>query len=195
MTGSAPTARPGNRLMWTIVGLLALAALLLWGSSRFTWSWSITRSALRGNVVDQANGGTAVPALAPLALLALAAVAALVAIGGWLRRIVGVLLLAAGAAAVWLGISGLGGVFGAQPVGYPRSQILVAHGFALLGGVVLVGAAVLVLRYAARLPRLGAKYEAPPGAGDRARAGGRRAANPDAELWQALSEGKDPTQD
>ena len=181
--------------MWMIVGLLVLAALLLWGASRFTWSWSIGRTALRGNVVDQADGATAVPALVPLALLSLAGVAAVLAIGGWLRRIVGVLLLAAGIAVLWLAVSDLGSVFGAQPDGYPRSQVLAGHGFALLGGLVLVGVAVLVVRYATRLPKLGARYEAPAGAADGARAGGRRAANPDTELWQALSEGKDPTQD
>jgi len=181
--------------MWTVVGLLVLAALLLWGASRLTWSWSLTRTALRGNVVDQADGATAVPALMPLALLALAAVAALLATGGWLRRMVGVLLYAAGIAVLWLSAADLGHVFGTQPDGYPRSQILAAHGFALVGGLVLVGVAVLVVRYAARLPKLGAKYAAPAGPGSDARAGGRRAANPDTEFWQALSEGKDPTQD
>ena len=49
----------------------------------------------------------------------------------------------------------------------------------------LVGAAVVVVRNAIRLPRLGGNYQTPAVA--------RRRKDPDTELWQALSEGRDPT--
>jgi uncharacterized membrane protein (TIGR02234 family) len=169
------------------VGLLILAALAMWGASRMTWSWSIQPTPLHGNVVAPVDGRTATPALVPLALLSLAAVAALFAVGGWLRRIIGALLLIAGIAVLWLGINDLGGVFGAHPNGYPRWQILGAHGLTLVGGVLLAIVGVLVVRAATALPKLGARYEAS--------AGTRKRANPDAELWQALSEGRDPTED
>jgi uncharacterized membrane protein (TIGR02234 family) len=178
-------ARPGARLMWTVVLVLVLAAVALWAASRFTWSWSVTRTPLRGNVVERADGSQAVPALVPLALLSLAGVAALLAVGGWLRRVVGALLLIAGLAVLWLAGSDLGAVFGSHPSGYPASQVLAGHTFALLGGVLLVLVGVLVLRAAGRLPKLGSRYETP------ARA--KRAPNPDAALWQELSEGRDPT--
>jgi hypothetical protein len=124
-------------------------------------------------------------ALVPLAVLALAAVAAVLAIGGWGRRLVGLLVGVAGGVAVWAGISGLSAVFGPHPVGYPQSQILFGHGLAVLAGLLLVAVAVLVVRAAARLPRMGAGYQTPSAA--------RRRRDPDTELWQALSEGRDPT--
>lgn len=167
------------------MALLAVGAGLLWLASRFTWTWSIDRTPLRGNVVAVRTGDQAVRALVPLALLALAAVAALLAVGGWLRRIVGVLVGCAGLAVLWLAIGDLGSVFGTHPNGYPLSQILAGRGIAVLGGVALGIAGLLTVRGAGRMPRLGARYAAPAEA--------KRAANADAELWHALSEGRDPT--
>jgi hypothetical protein len=173
--------------MWTVVLLLVLGALALWLASLVTWIWSRQLTPLRGNVVSSQTGGQAATALVPLALLSLAAIAAVLAIGGWLRRIVGVLVGCAGVAALWTAMHDLPGVFGAHPFGYPQSQILAGHGLAVLGGLLLVAAGVLVVHGAARMPKLGASYQTPAAA--------KRAANPDTELWQALSEGKDPTQD
>jgi hypothetical protein len=124
-------------------------------------------------------------ALVPLAVLALTAVAAVLAIGGWGRRLVGLLVGVAGGAAVWAGTSGLSAVFGAHPIGYPQSQVLFGHGLAMLAGLLLVAASALVVRNAARLPRMGGGYQTPSAA--------KRRRDPDTELWQALSEGRDPT--
>jgi uncharacterized membrane protein (TIGR02234 family) len=165
--------------------LLVLGAGALWLSSRLTWSWSRQVTPLRGTVVVTQNGGQVSSVLVPLALLALAAVAAVLAIEGWARRLVGLLVGVAGVGAVLAGANGLSGVFGAHPAGYPSASVLAGHGLALLAGLLLVTAAVLVVRAATRMPRMGGGYQTPSAA--------KRRKDPDSELWQALSEGRDPT--
>ncbi|RZS34299.1 tryptophan-associated transmembrane protein [Herbihabitans rhizosphaerae] len=112
-------------------------------------------------------------ALVPLALLALAGIAGLIATAGLARRVLGAVLALAGLAAAWLAVAADGGFA-------PR-------GLAVAGGLLIVTGGVLVVRHAADLPRLGARYQAsnakPSTDGD-----------PDADLWRALSEGRDPTE-
>jgi hypothetical protein len=173
--------------MWTVVLLLALGALVVWLASRLTWTWTTQLTPLHGRTVVRQAGSQVEPGLVALALLALAGIAAVLAIGGWFRRIVGGLVVVAGLAVLWIGVSGLPGVFGAHPAGYPRWQVLGGHALALVGGLLLIAAGALVVRAAARLPKLGGSYQTPSAA--------KRAATSEAQLWQALSEGKDPTQD
>lgn len=177
--------RPGARPLWTVIGLLVLGAGALWLASSLTWSWSRELTPLRGSVVVTQKGGEVSPSLVPLALVALAAVAAVLAIGGWGRRLVGALVGIAGLAAVWAGVTDVSTVFAAHPAGYPVSQVFIGHAAAVLAGLLLVAAAVVVVREAARLPRLGGGYQTPSVA--------KRRKDPDTELWQALSEGRDPT--
>lgn len=184
-----PTAervrRPGVRPLWIVIVLLVVGAGALWLSSRLTWDWSRDVTPLRGTVVTTRSGSQVASALNPLAILALAAVAAVLAIGGWVRRVVGVLVGIVGLAAIWLGVDGVWRVFGTQPAGYPRSQVAGGHLLAIVAGLLIVAAAIQVVRYADVLPRLGGSYQA-PGAP-------RKRRDPDAELWQALSDGEDPT--
>src|SRR3982074_215742 len=98
--------RSGIRPLWTVVGLLVLGAGALWLSSRLAWSWSRETTPLRGTVVVARNGADVSSVLIPLAVLAVAAVAAVLAIGGWARRVVGVLVGLAGVATVWAGTIG-----------------------------------------------------------------------------------------
>ena len=185
--GQATPVRPtpNRRPLWMIiVGLLAGAGLL-WASSKLAWSWSVEVTPLHGKVVDARDGATEATALVPLALLSIAAIAAAVATSGWPRRIVGGLVVLAGLGMIVVAFTHLAAVFGAHPNGYPLSQIVLAHVFALLAGVLVAPAGTLIIRGAADLPRLGANYETP--------AGGKRKRDPDDELWRALSEGEDPT--
>jgi uncharacterized membrane protein (TIGR02234 family) len=168
-----------------VIVLLVLGAAALWLASRLTWSWSRELTPLRGTVVVTRRGTEVAAALVPLAVVALAAVAAVLAIGGWWRRLVGVLVGIAGLAAVWFGVRDLGRVFGTHPDGYPLSQALSGHLLAVLAGLLVLGAAVLVVRHSATMPRMGGGYQTPSAA--------RRRRDPDTELWQALSEGRDPT--
>ncbi|RKT56819.1 tryptophan-associated transmembrane protein [Saccharothrix australiensis] len=140
--------------------LLLGGAAALWGSSSLVWDASADR-----------RGDEVVPALGPLALLCLAAIAAVVALGGRLRRALGVLVAAAGGTAAFLGLSTAG-----APAG---------RGLAALAGALVLGAgAVLVVRGPA-MPGLGGGYRTPGAA--------RRAADPERELWNALERGDDPT--
>ena len=93
---------PERRPLWTVVGLLALAALLLWVSSLMTWSWTQHSDPLTGVVTTKLNGSEREAALVPLALLALALIAAVVATGGLVRRIAGGVVFLVGVGTVWL---------------------------------------------------------------------------------------------
>jgi len=177
--------RSGVRPLWTVILLLVLGAAVLWLASRLTWAWSRQLTPLRGTVVVTQRGSEVAAALMPLAFLALAAVAAILAIGGWWRRLVGVLVGVAGLASIWVGANGLPGVFAAHPDGYPLSQVVTGHALAVLAGVIVILAGALIVRNAAGMPRLGGTYQTPSAA--------RRRRDPDTELWQALSEGRDPT--
>jgi uncharacterized membrane protein (TIGR02234 family) len=171
--------------LWTVIGLLVVGAAVLWLSSRLTWSWSRELTPLRGTVVVGKRGSEVAPALVPLAILAVAGIAAVFAIGGWGRRLVGVLVGVAGLAAVWVGVDGLPAVFGAHPGDYPLSQVVIGHLLAVLAGLLVLAAGVQVVRHANGMPRLGGSYQTPSAA--------KRRRDPDTELWQALSEGRDPT--
>jgi hypothetical protein len=140
--------------------LLLLGAVALWGASAMSWDASADRS-----------GGDVVPALTPLALLFLAAIAAVVALSGWVRRVLGVVVLLAGAATAFQGVDVDGPVTG--------------RGLVLLGAALAVAAGVLLLVRGSSMPRLGGGYRT-PGAVE-------RTADPERELWNALERGDDPT--
>ncbi|WP_052020505.1 Trp biosynthesis-associated membrane protein [Actinokineospora spheciospongiae] len=168
-----PPGPPPRRLLWTVVGLLVLSAAGLWGSSYLTWSTSIgtvpgTGAATSADVPVSA----ALPSVVPLAVLALAGVAGVLALGPVPRRVAGALLAAAGLVPVWQAVAGTGGAVPA------RLAVAVA-------GLVMAAAGGVLLIRGARLPRMGARYAAPGAAKESART--------DDDLWQALSEGEDPT--
>ncbi|ROP40953.1 MULTISPECIES: Trp biosynthesis-associated membrane protein [Saccharothrix] len=153
-------ARPGRRPLWIVVALLLLGAVALWGASALSWDASADRS-----------GGDVVPALTPLALLCLAAIAAVVALSGWVRRLLGAVVLLAGAAAAFQGVDADGPVTG--------------RGLVLLGAALAVAAGVLLVVRGPAMPRLGGGYQTPGAA--------KRTADPERELWNALERGDDPT--
>jgi hypothetical protein len=156
-TGAQRTTVRSPRTLLVACAGLAGAAALLWGASAATWSAGRT-------------GAQAAPSLTGVALLALAGVAGLVATAGVLRRVVGVLLAAAGAVQGVLAVVA-GGALGP----------LLAAG----GGAVLLAAGVVVVLRERVLPRFGARYAA---AGDR-----RAQRDPDRAAWEALDAGEDPT--
>ncbi|GAB2986505.1 Trp biosynthesis-associated membrane protein [Saccharothrix stipae] len=155
-----PVARPGRRPLWIVVALLLLGAVALWGAAGLTWDPSADRS-----------GADVVPALTPLALLCLAAIAAAVALSGWVRRVLGGVVLLAGAAVAFQGVDAEGPTTG-------RGLVLVAAALVVCAGL------LLVVRGSA-MPRLGGGYQTPGAA--------KRTADPERELWNALERGDDPT--
>ena len=201
--------RPARALGLVVVALVA-AAVLLWASSRLTWVSASWDTPLRGRVLAAATGAATEPVLVPWALLSLAAVAGVLATSGWGRRAVGVVTAVAGLWALVRALTGLAApAADALPDALPDAAresgrlAGVAVGvagpvLAALGALLLAGAGVLVALVAPRLPRLGARYDAPTGApaspsspGTRGRPA--RGADPDAELWKALDAGEDPT--
>jgi uncharacterized membrane protein (TIGR02234 family) len=168
-----------------IVAGLLLSAALLWGSSRL--AWFVTLRELPGGawVPEETLGAQQQPALIPLALLSLAAIAAAVAVGGWLRRGVGVLVALAGLAALWLGFGSLDGVFGSHSAHHPIAAMVTGRLLAVAAGFCLLGCGLTLVRATKSLPRLGTAYQAPGAA--------RKQRNPEQRMWEALSEGEDPT--
>jgi hypothetical protein len=142
--------RPARRPLWIVALLLGAAAAALWGSGRTE------------------SGADGARWQVPLALLALAGIAGTVAVGGWPRRVLGIVLGSIGIGACALS-AGTGLALG------------------VLAGALLIVAGLVTVVYGMRMPRLGAAYQTP---------GARRGADDsDRQMWQALSEGKDPTTD
>ncbi|SEC22627.1 Tryptophan-associated transmembrane protein (Trp_oprn_chp) [Amycolatopsis tolypomycina] len=177
---AAPAAK---RPLWMMVVALLLGALALWGASRLTWFAEFRDGGVRGTVLYRETGEQRASALVPLALLALAGVAGLVATGGWARRVLGVVLALAGVAAVWLGVAGVR--FSGYADGLPVTEMLLGRGLVVLGGILVATGGLAAVKGASRATRLGAKYAAP--------ATRKKVRDPDAQLWDALSEGEDPT--
>jgi len=193
---------PARRLSAALLAL-GVAAFALWLATRLVWLRAAYQSPLRGSVTVQATGAQLRPELAAIALVAVAAAAAIVATSGWARRLVGVLVAAAGGWAVWLSLApgdavpgdavpGRAGSGTALESGPPADAVAVglpAHTAApLLGigaGLLLVAAAVGVVCWANAMPRLGARYAAPGTA--------RRVPDRDTQWWDALDAGQDPT--
>lgn len=166
-----------------VIGTLLLGAAALWGASRLVWSAQLRNAGVRGMLLETQNGAQHSGALVPLALLAVAGVAGAVAIGGWPRRILGVILAVAGLWACWIAVDGVS--FGGFPPGAPVWQLFTGRGLALLGGILVLVGGLSATRHAGAMPRLGARYAAPSVT--------KTARDPGTELWEALSEGEDPT--
>lgn len=179
MTSPASHKRP----LWTVTALLLLGAAALWGSSRLVWSARPRDAGVRGIVLDTQTGAAFSGALIPLAVLALAGVAGMIATGGWARRLLGVVLMIAGSAACWVAVDGTS--WSGYAPGAPVGQIFAGRGSAALAGILVVAGGLLGVRHASAMPRLGVRYSAPS-----VKKTGRDA---DTELWEALSEGDDPT--
>jgi len=180
---SEKVAAPSKRPLWMVLTALLLGAAALWGASRMTWYAQFRDAGVRGMVLYTENGSQRAGALVPIAVLALAGVAGMVATGGWPRRILAVVLALGGVAACWVAFDGLR--LSGYADGLPESQMLIGRGLAVLGGILLIIGGLGGVKGAGRMPKLGARYSAP---------GTQRAArDPDIELWEALSEGEDPT--
>jgi len=154
-----------------VVLLLLLGALVLWGASGLTWATEAVERPGAAVTTIARSGSDIAPELVPLAVLCAAAVAAVVALSGWVRRVLGGILLAAGLGAAWVTVAARGS--------------LPPRGLALLGALLVVAAGVLLLVRGQAMPRLGGSYQTPAAA--------KRSADPDQDLWRALERGDDPT--
>ncbi|MFC8528576.1 TIGR02234 family membrane protein [Nocardia sp. NPDC057227] len=208
----APKAS-GRRYPVGPVVLLAIAAGLMWVTSRMTWVTVTSSDGLTEPRTDELNGGTWFGALTPLALVLLAAIAAVFATRGWLRRFLGVLVtLVAAVTAVppfaLLTGSGDPGQRGATLAGLPGRAVVTGAQTAVFPALIAVAAALAAFTAGvllARMPResaeLSGRYDAPAvrraAAGaelDKARSG-EDADLSERVLWDAIDAGADPTAD
>lgn len=180
---------------------LVLAATALWVASRMTWVEVTSFDGLGQPRTVALTGGSWSTALVPLAVLLLAAAVATLAVRGWPLRVLAILAAITSAGTAYLAIS----LWVARDVGVRASNLagspvadLVGTQRHFGGAVITVVAAAVTLVSAALLLRSATKDRS--GVARYARRGGVWADHPDnamseRQLWDALDEGVDPTQD
>ena len=109
-----------------------------------------------------------------VALLALAGLVGMFAVGCWARRVLGAIVVLAGGFVGWQATAAAG-----------PWNLFSGRGLAVLGGVLLLAAGLLVVRHATRLPTMGAK--------DQLADAEHRSGDPHRDMWDDLSQGEDPT--
>ncbi|CAM3686650.1 TIGR02234 family membrane protein [Tsukamurella strandjordii] len=188
--------------------LLLLAAIAVWGASRMTWMRADINDFLSpGRTVDIV-GHTWASALTVLPLVFLAAIAAALAVKGWARVAVAVVVAAAAIGSAFPAIQ----VITQEPdvkyietilelapkdIVVQADKVIAGPLVAVLGGVLAVAAATLLLR-GQRGGGMDSKYSAP--AARRAELEKRvfETAEPEnsseRDLWDALDSGDDPTE-
>ena len=177
-----------NLLGPAILGLLATGGGALW-ALRSQWSSATASTAGLPEVDLSVSGSDVVPGAVGLAILVMAAAAGVIAAGPRLRRVIGGLVVAAGALGVVLVTSTGSGTARARAldeaavsgteVAWDQSiaQPLAAVAFA---AAALVGA--LIAWQGPRWATMGRRYETPA------------AREPDSsDLWKAMDDGVDPT--
>ncbi len=171
-TAPAPESRPRStaaRRPMVLAALVLLGAAACTAGSAMTWWTADYLDPLTGPLTLTASGADCCPELVPVALVALAGFGATLASQGWLRRLVGVVLLAGGLLVAVRAVTAMtavpatlpgGLVRPADPVGpaqlHPAGPIL-----AVAGGVLIAVAGVLVAAGRGAYRRLGARYDAP----------------------------------
>jgi uncharacterized membrane protein (TIGR02234 family) len=198
-------------LLFAVVG----ASVVLLAAGR---TWSRGQVAFQGSAIHvSATGAQTTGVPGALALVALASAVAVFAVRGFGRRLVGVLLALAGAAALAVCVTAATGSAelnrkAAAAVGLSHADATgVTHSawpwLGVVGGVLLVLAGLLVITRGRDWPGMSSRYEAPerrrvgrsgPAAARSAAASAARstaAAEPatPADFWKALDRGEDPT--
>jgi uncharacterized membrane protein (TIGR02234 family) len=197
-------AQPGPRGRLTIRTaqvLLVLAAAGLWAAARLTWVELRTFDGLGPPTRITLSGAAWSAALLPLALLLLATAVAALAVRGWALRMLAVLVAVASLATGYLAISLLvipdvaprGADLARVPVlelvgsqrHYPGPVITLATAACTLVG------AVLLMRAATSARGTATKYVTP--AARRSLARRDEGVMSERMIWDALDEGRDPT--
>jgi Tryptophan-associated transmembrane protein (Trp_oprn_chp) len=164
-----------KRPLWIIVVLLLGTAAALWGATKVSWVPAVaSEPAHQPGLGTGAPGAVAPSSLTELALLALASLVGMFAVGGWVRRALGGIIVVAGGFVCWRA--------SAEPGPW---ELFTGRGVALLGGLLFVAAGLLIIRFATELPTMGVRYELANTE--------RRSGDPDKDMWDDLSHGDDPT--
>lgn len=176
---------PGRRLAQAVLLCLAGAGLALWAVTR-VWSKSVTaRTGLTDLRADH-PGTDAAPLVLGLALVGLAGAGALLATRGALRRVLGVLIILAGAGVAVAAVAGRVGL----DVGAAGAGATVWPVACVLGGLLVVAGGWSTVRHGHEWPAMGARYERGAAAPAPATGTGPVDAR---SAWDALDRGDDPT--
>jgi uncharacterized membrane protein (TIGR02234 family) len=200
MADAAPD-RAGRRTIRIAQALLVLAAAGLWAASRLTWVDLRTFDGLGPPNLVTLPGAAWSSALVPVALLLLATAVAALAVRGWPLRMLALLVavasLATGYLAISLWVIPDVAVRGADIAHVPVLTLMGSQrhypgpAITLATAICTLVAAVLLMRAAASARGTVTKYLTP--------AARRALAQPDEKtmsermLWDALDEGRDPT--
>jgi uncharacterized membrane protein (TIGR02234 family) len=199
--GDARPAAGGRRTIRAAQALLVLSAAGLWAASRLTWLELTTFDGLGPQKVVTLSGAGWSSALLPLALLLLATALAALAVRGWALRVLAVLVAFASLATGYLAIGTLEtpdvAARGAELARVPLLELVGSKRHypgpvtTLVVAVAILVAAVLLMRAASSAGGTGTKYLAP--AARRSAARHDDAAPSERTMWDALDEGRDPT--
>lgn len=202
MADAQPDSR-GRRTIRMAQVLLAAAAAALWGASRLTWVDLRSFDELGPPKIVRLSGAAWSSAVLPVALLLLATAVAVLAVRGWLLRMLAVLTAVASLATGYLAISlwivpdvavraaDLAHVPVLTLVGSERHYV--GSAIALAAAVCTLVGAVLLMRAAASTRGETTKYVTP--AARRLLARRADGAVSERMIWDALDEGRDPTED
>jgi uncharacterized membrane protein (TIGR02234 family) len=176
-----------------VVACLAGAGLVLLASSRAWAELPASGGGLVPSGPAPLTGRDLVPLAYACGLAALAGTLALLATRGWPRRVVGVLLVVLGGAALLSGLTGAGAQAVRDAAGTAAEAPVTRTAWPWVshaGAVLVVAAGVLTAAVGHRWAGMSDRYDAPA-----AREQGRAARRPaDAgDLWSALDRGEDPT--
>ncbi len=169
--------------MFAIVLLICAAGggLVLWATGRVWVTEVVTRTAPLASRHVPHTGTSLVPWIAALGWAGLAGTGALIATHRAGRIVVGLLLAGCGVgvlAAVGYALFGVDGHPNAWPL------------LAALGAVGLLSGGVAALRYGGTWPTMGTRFDSPAAPAGRATA---RKSTVEADMWNALDRGEDPT--
>jgi uncharacterized membrane protein (TIGR02234 family) len=194
--------QPGRLTIRVAQVLLVLAAAGLWAASRLTWVELRTFDGLGPPRLVTVSGAAWSAALLPLALVLLATAVAALAVRGWPLRILAVLVAVSSLAAGYLAISSLVipdmAPRGADVAHVPAVELVGSQRHyagpvvTLVAAVCTLAGAVLLMRAAASTRGTPTKYVTP--AARRSQAAPDDGDMSERMIWDALDEGRDPTE-
>ncbi len=210
MTGGStvPPSRGASRRGYAaalLTGLLSAAAVTL-GVAR-PWYEASATSTVLPELAAVATGADLVPLAGALGVVLLAAFGAVLATRGWLRRGLGLLIVAA-AVAVLVAVVDPGdtGQLLRERLsargwsgGHYETAVTAWRWLSLFGAVGCITAGAAVAWFGARWPTMGQRYDAPDPVPGSTAGGDDRGAEADGsasseDLWRALDQGRDPTE-
>lgn len=162
---------------WAISATWVITELSVLGDAEGTMALAVTTSALSASSIA--------PFAAAMPIVGFAGLAGVIGSKGVVRRIIGVLLVVAGAVLAWAGVQAAVSLQVGDTIGRDGAEIVeVATGFpwlAALSGVVLSVGGAAVMARGQLWPSLGSKYE--------------RSTRQPRDAWESLDRGIDPTTD